>query len=206
MDPARFRAALPPAALPYADVILAVADEANIDPFVLVGIGQQETLWGTAKALDVQGPGGTGDHGPRLYGPTTVARLGKLITVVGPTAPGGLTRVTPADGRGWGRGLMQIDWAAQADWFLTNPAWADPKVNLTKAASVFNGWRSFLTARVGPPTDVIAATIASYNTGGGNVLKSIRAGQPVDTTTAHGNYSARVLAFANAARTRYGSP
>ena len=43
----------------------------------------------------------------------------------------------------------------------------------------------------------MAASLAAYNTGGGNVVKSIKAGMDADSTTAGGDYSRDVLGRAS---------
>ena len=201
----QFAAALPQHVQTYASLIMDVGQMAGMDPLILYGIGQQETLWGTAKALDVPGPGGTGDHTPRSYGPQTLARLGRHITIIGQD-PGGKSRCMPVDGRGWGRGLLQIDWAAWLDWFIAGSNWADARTNVEKGASVFTMWRSYIASRSTLQGDALnAAAISAYNTGGGNVIKSIRLNRSPDATTADGAYSARVLRFVSIARQSLGS-
>lgn len=63
-----FQAVISNAAAQYGDVILQVAGEQGVDPFLVVALGEQETKWGTAHGLNgTSGPGiigldGTG-HG-----------------------------------------------------------------------------------------------------------------------------------------------
>jgi len=56
-----FKATVPKDAGPYADVILRVAEEENLSPFLLYAIGARESGWGSY--LTPKGPGGTGDYG-----------------------------------------------------------------------------------------------------------------------------------------------
>lgn len=56
-----FLAAIPSTARQYADQILQVAKEQNVDPMLIVALGERESRWG--DALTPKGPGGTGDGG-----------------------------------------------------------------------------------------------------------------------------------------------
>lgn len=56
-----FSAVIPADAARYASVILRVANEESVDPFVLVALGERESHWG--QTLVPQGPAGTGDYG-----------------------------------------------------------------------------------------------------------------------------------------------
>lgn len=169
---------IPVPARSYSDVILRVAKEQQVDPFWIVALGMRESRWGEA----IGGPGGTGDAGH-------------------------------------GRGIMQIDDRSQAQWLASND-WTDPYVNVTKGAQILKekaafflkdgsgkgveldaaaaakrgvGAGSYRDPRPLSGDDLIQASIAAYNSGEGNVLKSIAAGVPPDTTTAGGNYSSDVL-------------
>jgi len=55
-----FSLAIPSEAAPYAAIILQVAEETGVDPFVIAAIGQRESRWGLA--LDANGLGDSG-HG-----------------------------------------------------------------------------------------------------------------------------------------------
>jgi hypothetical protein len=92
---------------------------------------------------------------------------------------------------------MQIDDRSFADWLRTND-WTSPIINIRKGAQVLKQKRSYLKTRFPnlPDDQLWAASIAAYNTGEGNVAKSLAAGKPVDSTTAGGDYSSAVLAMA----------
>jgi hypothetical protein len=191
---ALFEAALPAYAKPYAPVILRVAREDGIDPFLIYALGDRETRWGTSTALDTPGPGGRGDSGhghglmqidDRSHAPwiatsawwdpyTNVKKgsavlKGKLSFLAGRSTVRGLT-----DGR-------------------------TVTVSATQASR-----RGVAAGSYPDPRPLVApllyeAAIAAYNTGEGNVLISVAAGKPPDVTTAgssrsggRGDYSADV--------------
>jgi len=59
-----FIAVIPSEAEQYADAILQVASEQNVDPFLIVALGERETAWGTGSGYYPKGsPAGTGDGG-----------------------------------------------------------------------------------------------------------------------------------------------
>jgi soluble lytic murein transglycosylase-like protein len=100
--------------------------------------------------------------------------------------------------RGFGHGLMQIDsntrngntqWCE--DWVAQG---MDPTANILKGAAILDSKWRFLAPKVNLyGWEMLRAVIAAYNTGEGNVLRSIRAGRDVDSTTTGGDYSADVL-------------
>lgn len=115
-----FAAAIPLNAARYAGDILASARRYDVSPWALMGIMYRESRGGAT--LTPPGPGGTGDFIKRAPG----WKSGSY------TAPAtGL----PEDGRGWGRGLMQIDFGVHHDWVTTHD-WANPAVNIGKGASL----------------------------------------------------------------------
>jgi hypothetical protein len=65
-----------------------------------------------------------------------------------------------------------------------------------KGAEVLNGKRLFLSRGGVSGPLLTRASVAAYNHGEGNVIRSIRNGQDVDSGTAHNDYSADVLARA----------
>lgn len=86
---------------------------------LLVGVGWREGHFGHAGDYTPPGsPSGTGDWPERIWGPGRMAKWGEIVRVLGPVldAAGkphpGLVRVVPADGLGWGRGVLQLDWWA----------------------------------------------------------------------------------------------
>lgn len=56
-----FKASLSTDAQPYGDLILQVARETGVDPFLIYALGEHESRWG--EALTPPGPAGTGDSG-----------------------------------------------------------------------------------------------------------------------------------------------
>jgi hypothetical protein len=146
----------------YGNIIDDVADRCRVDKCVLAGIGSRESGWGLT--LRPPGPGGTGDWVPRA---------GRM----------------PADGGGFGRGLMQIDYDAQA--FARSGPWKDPHENIAYACSVLLQSVRYAAAHTKlQGLELLRAGIAGYNCGPGNVIKAILEGRDVDFYTAHQNYSA----------------
>jgi hypothetical protein len=81
-----------PGALGLKDLIVKAAVAKRLPRSVVAAIGSVESAWGTSALLQPNGPAGTGDRKPRSASPPL--RLKSM----------------PADGLGFGRGLMQIDW------------------------------------------------------------------------------------------------
>lgn len=114
---------------------------------------------------------------------------GDALTPTGPTGTGD---------SGHGRGLMQLDDRTKGGTFhgavIADGRWQDPYWNM-KAAVVdhIKPDQSYFTGKGLTGDALLRATVAAYNTGAGNVWKSIQAGKSPDTTTAGGDYSADVL-------------
>lgn len=127
---AAFKSALPAYAQPYAEVILRVAEEQGVDPFTLFALGDRESLWGTSSAYKQQ----TGDWAARMR-PAAKAADARVYRIIDakPDASGNV-KVMPADGLGWGRGLMQIDWEMQFPWVSTHD-WRDAYANVSYGAT-----------------------------------------------------------------------
>lgn len=213
-----FALALPSGIGQWAQQILNAAQQFSVDPFVIAGIMQNESLGGSA--LRPQGPGGTGDFTPR--------KTGMYAKYANPAT--GL----PPDGEGWGRGLMQIDFGVHNAWVTSNN-WRDPQVNINKGAEIFRDalryfsnapggqinveqWRintgmpqygimpwSSRYPRAGAwPTKVndprplagdalYQAAIAGFNAGYTGPLQAIASGLPAEAVTANQNYVSRFL-------------
>lgn len=230
---------VPEAAQPYLPIVIRAAQGSDWDPFVLLGIGWRETKWGTSSFLDQTGPTGTGDYvvrprswvlaqtpptpGVQFVGGVYANDLGKKWSNppsksnpsgIAPQTPDGQPNLAvPADSRGWGRGLMQLDWGR-----AQQIAWADPEANIHEAVAVLNEKRRYIAAAFPDlsPDELVRASVAAYNTGQGNVVKLL-AGKHrkfpnrsyatdgiavVDLTTApgrsgQGDYSADVLGVAD---------
>jgi hypothetical protein len=200
IDPILFLKALPARAKPFAPEILAAATPL-ISPFLIFGLGDRETLWGTARAYKQD----TGDWSPRLWSKERIKAF-KNVQVI--TWQGNNALVMPADGLGWGRGLMQLDYAAELDWIQNND-WRDPKINIPKGVEHLKTKFDFFNSTA-PVTDVTdgkvvtvspqfsrrwqlaagtfpdprpllggvleAASVAGYNAAKENVLRAIAAG------------------------------
>lgn len=130
-DSARFRAALPTNLAPYSDAFMVAGFNHQMSAWLLAGICQRESNGGLV--LRPPGPAGTGDFHPRPHG----RRYAGGYTV-------GVTQM-PEDGAGWGRGLMQVDYAVHYDWVSTSK-WGDPLVNIEKAAELLKGFWDFFSA------------------------------------------------------------
>lgn len=153
----------------YADYIRYAAQEAGVHQSVICGIGSRESRWGLA--LTPPFPHGTGDF---------AKRNGAL----------------PPDGKGWGRGIMQIDYRAHE--FARKGEWRDPGKNIAYAGKVL-GDNIKVLAKRRPELhgmDLLRASIAAYNCGAGNVIKALEYGRGVDYYTAHRDYSRDTLSLA----------
>lgn len=137
--------------------------------------------------------------------PLLIAAIGQQESrwgqALSPPGPGGT-----GDG-GHGRGIMQIDDRSWGDWLSSND-WTDPYSNVSKGARILNANISYFSSKGLMDSDLIAAAVAAYNTGAGNVSKSLAAGRSVDATTANGSYSSSVLSrlasFTAAAQSQLG--
>ncbi len=151
-------------ALQYAPDIQGAAQKHGIPAEYICGVGSRESLWGLA--LRPKGPAGTGDWAPRN---------GRM----------------PPDGLGWGRGLMQIDYASHP--FAQTGDWRDPAANIAYGGDILGqNYDYFRRARYAG-VDPLRAAIAAYNCGIGNVERAINAGEDVDARTTGRNYSQDVL-------------
>ena len=152
------------AALQYAADIDEAAQKHGIPAEYICGVGSRESLWGLD--LRPRGPAGTGDWAPRN---------GRM----------------PPDGLGWGRGLMQIDYASHP--FAQTGDWRDPAANIAYGGDILGqNYDYFRQARY-PGVDPLRAAIAAYNCGIGNVEHAIQAGEDVDARTTGRNYSQDVF-------------
>src|SRR5579871_6314377 len=104
----------------------------------------------------------------------------------------------PPDGRGWGRGLMQIDYGGHLDLCLRKLpsgiyAWEDPQENMAMSASLLH---ALLTQFSGAED----AAAAGYNAGAGHVFQALEKAingadrrQALDQGTEHNDYCTDVL-------------
>jgi len=193
--------------VPWVPWIIEAASAEGVSVFALLALGDRESRWGAA--LTPPGPTGVGDKAPR--GDRQPPALG----------PGGV--------RGWGYGLMQIDYESFPE-FVTSGAYADPRKNIRKGASVLAGKMKYLALTPKTPTvtltesqasrrgvrpgvypdprplsgdALLRAGLAAYNTGEGNVLKSVAAGMAPDRTTTGADYGTDVIERAQALASRF---
>jgi hypothetical protein len=120
----------------YKNFLIEAAVKYKVPIHLLLAIGSRESRWGLA--LTPRTPAGTGDF---------IRRKGEL-------AP---------DGRGWGRGLMQIDYAAHE--FARGREWEDPRKNILYGAKVLRDSINFIARRFPNlnEEELIRAGIAGYN-------------------------------------------
>jgi hypothetical protein len=96
-----------------------------------------------------------------------------------------------------GFGLWQIDIDSFPE-FVKSGDWKDTYKCCRKAIDVLNGKKKYLEKKSSLMDGaLLRASIAAYNCGEGNVVKSLKEGSDVDKRTAHGNYSAAVLGYAD---------
>jgi soluble lytic murein transglycosylase-like protein len=155
----------------YFSAISQAATEYNLDPSLICAIGSRESNWGQGSDMRPKGPSGTGDWAPR-----NPQRWGYAM---------------PPDGLGWGRGLMQVDYA-QSDFGKTGP-WMDPTANILFGSNELATNIKHYTASPIPGVDPQRAAVAAYNCGQGNVANAIRDGYDVDHYTTGRDYSTDVL-------------
>jgi len=148
------------------------ARSAGVRASLIAGIGSRESHWGLA--LKPPGSGGTGDAAARRPRP--------------PFRPGSL----PPDGRGFGRGLMQIDFDAFD--FARTDKWKDAKSNILFGCQVLTNNITLIQRRTSlDGEELLRAAVAAYNCGAGNVLNAIRDSRDVDFFTAGRDYSKDVF-------------
>lgn len=155
----------------YGAMIVEAALKHRHRPEVMAGIVMRETQGGLSSLLDRPGPEGRGDR--------------------------------DATGRYHGHGLCQIDDRSFPE-FCAGPDWKDAAKNIEMGARVLGRKRAFLAGRtLGfrlTDGNLERASIAAYNAGEVRVLRAIFEGRDPDTCTAHGNYAASVLAYADVYR------
>jgi hypothetical protein len=157
----------------YQDDISDASTQYNVARELIYAVGSRESAWGLT--LKPKGPSGTGDWG---------RRNGQM----------------PPDGLGWGRGLMQIDYAAHE--FARTGNWRDPHDNIFYGCEELSSDIEFFAKAAYPNVDPVRAGVAAYNCGRGNVVKAINAGQDVDQYTTGHDYSRDVVRRADWFRPR----
>jgi hypothetical protein len=162
------------AARAYRGHIEAAAQVAKVPAAIICGIGSRESRWGLA--LQPPGAAGTGDFIRRNS--MTRHRVGDL----------------PPDGKGFGRGLMQVDFDAHP--FARGNDWKDPGRNIAYGATVLAEGLAWATRRGLVGVAQLRAALAAYNCGPRNVGRALEAGRDVDYYTSHRDYSRDVLSLA----------
>jgi hypothetical protein len=151
----------------YGEILTQAALNHRHRPEVMAGIVMRESQGGLSRLLDKPGPGGRGDR--------------------------------DKDGRCHGHGLCQIDDRSFST-FCSSPDWRDPVKNIEMGAWILYRKRAFLAARTlrfGLTNGHLErAAIAAYNAGEGRVLRALERGLDADSVTAHGDYAAEVLRYA----------
>lgn len=182
-----FKAVLPDYAAPYGDVMLRVADEQGVDPFLIFALGDRETRWGSSRDLDQPGPAGTGDGG---HGH-------------------GLMQI---DDRSWGDWLASHDWTDPYTNVSQGVRILKGAIAFFQGRSAVKGYTDGMTvtidksaAKLGVSsgaypdprplsgTALWNAAIAAYNTGPATVLMAIAAGRSPEITTTGGDYATDVV-------------
>jgi hypothetical protein len=160
------------AAARYGAMISDAAAATGLQPAVIVALGSRATGFG--RALRPQGPAGTTDFTPR---PEPV-----------PHRPAPL----PADGGGFRRGLLGIDYDGHA--FAREGDWRDPRANLVYGCRVVSEARTHLRRRsLLSATALLRAALAAYDCGTGNVVRALRHGHDLDFYTSGRDYSRDIL-------------
>ena len=160
------------AAARYGATIVAAAGHFGLPPAIIVALGSRESRWGLA--LSPKGPTGTADLTPRSF--------------LGAHRDGPL----PPDGRGFARGLLQLDYDAHE--FARSGPWDEPDANVRYACEVLVECRPVLRRQtVLRGTALLRAMLAAGNCGLDNVLRAARHGLDLDFYTAGRDYSRDVL-------------
>ena len=160
------------AAARYGALIEAAAAQAGLLPAVVAGFGSRQSRWGLS--LKPRSAEGTVDLAPRPF--------------IRPWRDTPL----PPDGLGFGRGLLRIDYDAQA--FARSGDWRDPGANIAQGCLMLTEARTVLRRRtVLHGRALLRGALAAVNCGIDNVLHAIRHGLDLDFYTSGRDYSRDVL-------------
>ena len=166
---------LPPAAVPYFDVVVRIATKHDLEASHLFAIGERESRWGMAITKD-----GTGDRTPRAG-------------------------MIPPDGLGFGRGIFQIDWGWHKDWLDTHDwrdveVNCDYAASILQHARAFFRAEKRANDDLDPRPlagDALdRAFLAAYNAGPTSVLRALRRGAQPDAVTTGRDYASFCLRLA----------
>lgn len=132
-----------------------------------------------------------GDWPPEIIA-AMMSRESRCGLALIPKKPGGNPAGTGDAGHG--HGLMQIDDRSHKS-FIDSGKWKDPKENIYYGVKVLNESYDYLEKKTNlKDDDLMAAAIAGYNCGAGNVIRSLKEGKSWDARTKGRNYSGDVLA------------
>ena len=201
VDYAKFVLGLPSQTRAYAAELYEAGKDYGVDPYLLAGIMWRESLAGVALTPK-NDPGGTGDWTTRGTGWT--GKYGGVVVDEKDLPAGwikssrwGKPYVIPADGKGWGRGLMQIDYGAHHDWIEAN-RWEEPRVIIRYAAQVLRDNFAFFMKNGLTGDQLKMAAVAAYNLAPSAVLKNVQAGDSPEKSTTGGEYATFVINKASA--------
>ena len=183
-----FKRVIPAHVQPYADVILKVAAEQDLNPFVIVALGERESGWG--KFLDQNGKGDNG-HG---HGIMQIDDRTNAAWLASTNWRDSYSNVTKG-------AKILVDkirfFQGKAPAYGTNKDGS--AYTISNGINVFigpiNAKRRGVSAGKYPDPRPLSgdklnqAALAAYNSGTGNVIQSIAAGLSPDATTTGSNYS-----------------
>lgn len=151
------------AAMRWIEYVAEASVEHKIPAHLILGVMSRESACGL-KLTPKGDPAGTGDFVPRG---------GRL----------------PPDGKGFGRGLMQIDYDAHP--FARTGNWEDPRENILYGAGVLA--QSIRYMRQRGAVDEVRAGLCGYNRGPGKVWQDMVRGYDCDRFTTGRNYGTDTL-------------
>lgn len=160
------------AACRYGNIIERAAVLHGLLPSIIAGFGSRQSGWGLDLAS--AGPDGCTDFTPRRH--RTRERPGTL----------------PADGDGFARGLMQLDYDRHD--IARARGWRDPEANVEAACQAVADHRSQLRRRTTlQGSGLLRAALAAFDCGFERVTHAARQGQDVDSPTSDRNYGRDIL-------------
>lgn len=174
-----FASVIPADAQPYSDVILKVANEQNVDPFIIVALGERESHWGAL--LDSNGLGDNG-HG---HGIMQVDDRYFADWLAANAWQDPYTNIT--------KGVQILQDKMR---YLAGSGSGTVKIGSSVASRLgVAAGETYPDPRPLTGDDLVHAAIAAYNGGEGAVTQAIAAGgmSAVDRVTTGGNYSADVI-------------
>ncbi len=160
------------AACGYGSIIERVAMLYGLLPSIIAGFGSRQSGWGLG--LSPAGPDGSTDFTPRLH------RTSERQSVL------------PADGAGFARGLMQLDYDQHA--IARGRGWQDPEANIAAACKSVVAHRAYLRKRTMlQGFGLLRAAFAAFDCGLEHVQHATRQGLDVDALTSNRDYGRDIL-------------